>query len=318
MSLIRTAAITTEQTVLRDLPLEELRGEHILWYWVDLDQPTEEETAILHDFFAFHPLAIEDCLQFIQRPKLDYYDNHNFMIIQSVNRKTLDPEEIDIFWGSKFIVTFHYRKSIEVDTVWERLLDAKKIKNLNPVQILYHLVDKVVDHFFPSVYQIEDSLIQLEAEDADQYKTDDLFDIRKELLKLRRIIFPMRELLYRVLNSDRIQVTKKSKVYFKDIYDHLLMLTEIVESNRELTKDMRDSYLSVNSNRMNSIMMTLTVITTIFMPLTFIAGIYGMNFVHMPELRWQYGYFAVLGLMAGISIAMFAFFWKKGWFRQDD
>lgn len=315
--MIRTAAITIDQTVLHNIPLKELRGENILWYWVDLDQPTDEETIILQDFFAFHPLAIEDCLQFIQRPKLDYYDNHSFMIIQSVNRKTLDPEEIDIFWSANFIVTFHRKKSVEVDTVWDRLLDAKKIKSLNPVQILYHLLDKVVDYFFPSVYQIEDSLIQLEAEDADQLKTDDLFDIRKELLKLRRIIFPMRELLYRVLNSERIQLTKKSKVYFKDIYDHLLMLTEIVESNRELTKDMRDSYLSVNSNRMNSIMMTLTVITTIFMPLTFIAGVYGMNFDHMPELHWRYGYFIVLGVMAGISVTMFVFFWRKGWFRQD-
>ena len=316
--MIRTAAITMDQTVLRDVPLEDLHGENILWYWVDLDQPAEEETAILHEFFAFHPLAIEDCLQFIQRPKLDYYDNHSFMIIQSINQKTLEPDELDVFWSTNFIVTFHHKKSVEVDTVWDRLLDAKKIKSLNPVQILYHLVDKVVDQFFPSVYQIEDSLIQLEAENAGQYKTDDLFEIRKELLKLRRIIFPMRELLYRVLNSERIQLTKKSKVYFKDIYDHLLMLTEIVESNRELTKDMRDSYLSVNSNRMNSIMMTLTVITTIFMPLTFIAGIYGMNFDHMPELHWQYGYFAVLGLMAGIAITMFAFFWKKGWFKQDN
>ncbi|MET1030390.1 magnesium/cobalt transporter CorA [Domibacillus tundrae] len=315
--MIRTAAITTDQTVLYDVPLEDLRGENILWYWVDLDQPTNEETMILQDFFAFHPLAIEDCLQFIQRPKLDYYDNHSFMIIQSVNLKTLDPEEIDIFWCANFIVTFHHKKSVEVDTVWERLLDAKKIKSLNPVQILYHLLDKVVDYFFPSVYQIEDSLIQLEAEDADQLKTDDLFDIRKELLKLRRIIFPMRELLYRVLNSERIQLTKKNKVYFKDIYDHLLMLTEIVESNRELTKDMRDSYLSVNSNRMNSIMMTLTVITTIFMPLTFIAGVYGMNFDNMPELHWRYGYFIILGVMAGISLSMFVFFWRKGWFRQD-
>ncbi|MCP3763578.1 magnesium/cobalt transporter CorA [Domibacillus sp. A3M-37] len=315
--MIRTAAITTDQTVLYNVPLEDLRGGNILWYWVDLDQPTNEETMILQDFFAFHPLAIEDCLQFIQRPKLDYYDNHSFMIIQSVNLKTLDPEEIDIFWCANFIVTFHHKKSVEVDTVWERLLDAKKIKSLNPVQILYHLLDKVVDYFFPSVYQIEDSLIQLEAEDADQLKTDDLFDIRKELLKLRRIIFPMRELLYRVLNSERIQLTKKNKVYFKDIYDHLLMLTEIVESNRELTKDMRDSYLSVNSNRMNSIMMTLTVITTIFMPLTFIAGVYGMNFDNMPELHWSYGYFIILGVMAGISLSMFVFFWRKGWFRQD-
>ncbi|OLN21769.1 magnesium and cobalt transport protein CorA [Domibacillus antri] len=316
--MIRTAAMTIDQTILRDVPLEELRGEQIQWYWVDLNGPTEEETHILHDFFAFHPLAIEDCLQFIQRPKLDYYDDHNFMIIQAINQKSLSPEEIDIFWCSNYIVTFHRKPSVEVDTVWERLLDAKKRKNLNPVQILYHLLDKVVDYFFPSVYQIEDSLIQLEAEDTDHYKTDDLFDIRKELLKLRRIIFPMRELLYRVLNSERVQMSKKDKVYFKDIYDHLLMLTEIVESNRELTKDMRDSYLSVNSNRMNSIMMTLTVITTIFMPLTFIAGIYGMNFSYMPELTWRYGYFIVLGIMAGIALSMFAFFRRKGWFKNDD
>ncbi|OMP68385.1 magnesium/cobalt transporter CorA [Domibacillus epiphyticus] len=316
--MIRTAAMTIDQRILQDVPLEELRSENILWYWVDFNVPTEEETHVLHDFFAFHPLAIEDCLHFIQRPKLDYYDDHNFLIIQMVNQKTLSPEELDIFWCSDYIVTFHRKSSVEVDTVWERLLDSKKNKNLNPVQVLYHLVDKVVDQFFPSVYQIEDSLIHLEADETDHDKTNDLFEIRKELLKLRRIIFPMRELLYRILNSERIHMSKKNKVYFKDIYDHLLMLTEIVESNRELTKDMRDSYLSVNSNRMNSIMMTLTVITTIFMPLTFIAGIYGMNFEYMPELTWRYGYFMALGLMAGIALTMFAFFRRKGWFKNDD
>ncbi|MFC3885466.1 magnesium/cobalt transporter CorA [Bacillus songklensis] len=315
--MIRSIAVTNDSKLIQDVPLERLLHSDIKWYWVDFSLPTEEESKALHDFFHFHPLAIEDCFHFLQRPKLDYYEGYNFLVLHSLNPKTLLPEELDIFWGDHYLVTFHLESSMEIKTVWERMLKASNTINQSVVYVLYQILDKVVDQYFPSVYRIEDSLIQIEAEETANRGTDELFQIRKELLRLRRTVFPMRDLLYRILESERIQIPKKNKAYFKDIYDHLLKLAESIESNRELTTDIRDSYISLNSNRMNSIMMTLTVITTIFMPLTFIAGIYGMNFEYMPELTWRYSYFIVLGVMVVIGLSMFWWFKAKGWFKSN-
>lgn len=143
---------------------------------------------------------------------------------------------------------------------------------------------------------------------------DDLFEIRHELLTLRHTINPMRDLLYRMLNSQHLEGVIKRNAYFSDIYDHLLKLSEMVESNRDITTDIRDSYISINSHQTNQVIQILTIITSIFAPLTFIAGIYGMNFVHMPELTTKYGYFATLIIMAIIATSMFIWFKRKGWF----
>jgi len=224
---------------------------------------------------------------------------------------------VDVFVGQNFIVTFHKQSTWGINQVWERLKTDESFQ-IGPFHVFYRILDKLVDDYFPPLYHIEDVLNDLEENTQDetiQEIIEKVFDIRSDLSKLRRTIVPMRDLLYRIINSDRLQRIKEQHIYFHDIYDHLLKLVEMIEANREITSDIRDSYLSLNSNRMNTIMMTLTVITTIFMPLTFIVGIYGMNFDYMPELHWKYGYFTVLGVMALIAAAMFLWFKKNGWFR---
>ncbi len=319
--MIRTLAVTKDKTLLLDSPLSRLNDADIEWYWVDYDKPSEEEATTLDTFFNFHHLAIEDCLHFLQRPKIDQYDLYHFFVLHSLNQSTLASEEVDIFLGTKYVVSFHNDHSPEIDTVWNRVtsLDKNGVLPKGPLNIFYYVVDYLVDQYFPIVYLIEDRL-----NDFDSYtqnlsvKTmiDQVFDIRGDLLKLRKTIVPMKDLLYRLLSTDSLPQAKEQRVYFTDIYDHLLKLTEMIESNRDITSDIRDSYLSYNSNRMNSVMMTLTVITTIFMPLTFIAGVYGMNFTHMPELQWRYGYFIVVGIMVVIGISMFLWFRRKGWFEK--
>jgi magnesium transporter len=179
-------------------------------------------------------------------------------------------------------------------------------------------MDKLVDNYFPTLYFIEDQLNELEAQGENrpniQKLTQQVYDIRSDLLRLRRTVLPMRDLLYRIINSEKISGFKGQHAYYTDIYDHLLKLSEMIESNREMTADLRDSYDSLRSNRMNSIMKTLTVITTIFMPLTFIAGVYGMNFVNMPELQWHSGYYIVIGVMLVLGLGMYSWFKRKGWF----
>jgi len=287
------------------------------WIWVDFSLPKEEEIQLLSDVFHFHPLAIEDCLHFLQRPKLDYYDGYNFYVLHALNQETSEVEEVDLFVSGRFLVSFHQDPIVEIDEVWNRILVSKKIDS--PAQLFYHILDKIVDMYFPVAYNIEDALGDLEDELEGRIKRDlidQIFDTRKDLVKLRRSFQSTRELVYRMLNSERLQEVAEHKIYFNDIYDHLLRLAEIVDSSLELTADMRDSYFSLNSNRMNSIMMTLTVISAIFIPLTFIVGVYGMNFDNMPELHWHYGYYGVMVIMLVIGVCMMIWFARKGWFKS--
>jgi magnesium transporter len=318
--LLRTIAAMDDARLLEDIPLERLSDEQIEWYWVDFASPTEEETELLSSYFHFHPLAIEDCMHFLQRPKMDQYDDTHFFVVHALHPETLEAEEIDFYLSPKGIVTFHHAPSQEIEEVRHRILHpTKKATGKTQDYIAYLLMDALVDNFFPSLFQIEDQLNELEDRGENvrnvQALTEQVYRIRANLLRLRRTVIPMRDLLYRMTNTDKIPAVNAQRAYFTDIYDHLLKLTEMIDSNREVTADLRDSYDSLRSTRMNGIVKTLTVITTIFMPLTFIAGVYGMNFKYMPELEWYWGYFAVIGLMAVLGGGMFIFFKSKGWFE---
>ncbi|MBM7646285.1 magnesium transporter [Scopulibacillus daqui] len=313
--MIRTLVLTDEFEIKQNVPLEALPDLRAAWYWVDFNCPDEEEAVLLDRHFHFHPLAVEDCYHFLQRPKLDYYDDYHFFVVHALNQKTLESEEVDLFVGHNFIVTFHYAPLKEIDIVWERVLSNREIWHHGSSYVSYMIIDKLVDGYFPAVYQIEDQLNEIEDKEANRGSLmDEVFDIRSDLLKLRRTVVPMRDLLYRILNSDRLNIVKEQRAYYMDVHDHLLKLAEIIESNREITSDMRDNYLSLNSFRMNKIMITLTIISSVFIPLTFIAGVYGMNFDNMPELHWRYGYFMILGVMTLIGVLMVLWFKLKGWF----
>ncbi|WP_299089128.1 magnesium/cobalt transporter CorA [uncultured Metabacillus sp.] len=316
--MINCIAVSHNLELIINCPLDELDQEHIKWFWIDFNKPTDEEIGELDRSLHFHPLAIEDCIHKLQRPKLDYYEDYCFFVTHSLNPYEVEKEEINFFLGENYIVSFHHQESKPVYDVWERLKAAKKVSKWDQILVLYHIIDKLVDNYFPIVYQLEEALDQIEnntAEKSMEQLLEQLFDTRHYLLKLRHTVIPMRDLLYRMLNSHRLKGIKLKQEYFADIYDHLLKLTEMIEANRELTNDIRDSYLSLNSHQTNRIMRVLTVITTIFMPLTFIAGVYGMNFENMPELRWDIGYFVILFIMLGIGIGMFFWFKKKGWFN---
>lgn len=316
--MIRTIAVTRNYQIIKDLQLLDLLQGDYLWYWIDFQEPAEEEIDLLRNPLSFHPLAIEDCIHTLQRPKLDYYDNYTFFVTQSLNQQTFTREEIDFFLGENYIVSFHLQPSTEIEEVWNRFTVSTNIEKWEPTHVLYLVLDKMVDNYFPLVYKIEERLNEIDQNSKGRTMEallEDLFDTRHHLLSLRHTITPMRDLIYRVLNSQRITSIEGKREYYSDIHDHLLKLTEMIEANRELTTDIRDSYISINSHQTNHVMKVLTVITTIFMPLTFIAGLYGMNFDFMPELTWKYGYFATIGLMILVAIGMSVWFKKKGWFK---
>lgn len=292
------------------------------WFWADFSEPTEEEITHLSETFHFHPLAIEDCVQDIQRPKLDYYNHYTFFVTHTVREEKdeLIKEELDFFISDSFIVTFHKHPSVEVTKVWNHLLMQESLKHWDPYYVFYELLDKIVDNYFPIVYKIEDELTKLIAQTNNEsmnHLMEELFETRNMLLELLHSVNPMRDLLYRMLNSHHLNLNRigDRREYFSNIHDHLLKLSEMVMSNREVTADIRDSYISMNSHQTNNVMKLLTIITSIFAPLTFIAGIYGMNFENIPELSWKYGYFMTLCVMLVIGFTMLLWFRQKGWFR---
>lgn len=319
--MIRTLVFTKDQEIKENFPLNQLDSLDAEWYWIDFNAPTLEESTQLEKF-GFHPLAIKDCLHFLQRPKLDYYEGYTFYVLHMLNSETFKPEELDLFVGKKFVVSFHYQEHGEIDEIWERMKNDHDAQRKGIPFITYKIMDKVIDYYFPVAQALEERIAILEEKTRRYHRSihrlmDEVFAIRSQLLSLRHIIWPMRDLVYRIIKSERLNLSREERRHYMNIHDHLEKLSAMIESSREMTADIRENYLSINSHRMNTTMMTLTIIATIFMPLTFIAGIYGMNFEYMPELKWEYGYFAVLGLMALIAISMIVMFTKKGWFQKD-
>nr|WP_133580113.1 magnesium/cobalt transporter CorA [Aureibacillus halotolerans] len=308
--------MTKKGVMLNDVDVQRLMMPDMKWYWVDMEAPDVDEASLMAGVFKFHSLAIEDCFNDLQRPKIDSYASHNFFVLHALNKKTLEAEEVDCFVGKNFLVTVHMNESPGINKLWTQV-QGGSLKGDGAAILFYRVVDQLVDEYFPILYRMEDRLDHIEDNvNSKSYGSliDEVFNIRSQLLHIRRTVLPMRDLLYRMLNLESLSHIQAHKAYFRDIHDHLLKLTELVESSREMTSDMRDSYQTINSNRMNQIMMTLTIVSTIFIPLTFIAGVYGMNFAYMPELQTSYGYFVALIVMALITIIMLWHFKRKGWF----
>jgi len=317
--LIRTMGLTTENKMVFDFPITDIHTCTFKWYWIDFDQPNDKETDLLDSFFHFHPLTIEDCLNRLQRPKVDFYDEYAFLVLHSLCDDNLKAEELNLFLGMNYVITFHTTKIQELENARKRIIENPNKWEQGHIFVAYQIIDKVVDDYFPVLLKIEGHLNEIEdrlAPSTVHLSMDAVFDVRSNLLRLRRTIVPMRELLHRMINSGSLKLAVNEQAYFSDIYDNLLRLGDILESNRELTTDIRDSQLSINSNQMNRIMMILTIVSSIFIPLTFIAGVYGMNFDFMPELSWRYGYISVLVIMITIGVAMFLLFKHKGWLRM--
>jgi magnesium transporter len=310
--------MTKASGMLADVPLDQLPpSQEIEWYWADFVSPTDDETNLLRTHFRFHELSIEDCLEHLERPKLDYYESYHFFVTHALDQDALEPIEVDFFVGGNYLVSFCKRDLPEVELTRKKVLAGSSQLQQGPVYIAHLILDKIVDCYFPVVYRLEDSLDEINREITAgrmDRLIDRVFEIRTDLLKMRHIVNSMKELLYRTVSSGRLEGFRGYERKFSDIYDHLLKLSDIIDSNREMTADIRENYVSINSHRMNRIMTFFTVITSVFIPLTFIVGVYGMNFDVMPELRWKYGYFCVLGLMVLIGILLLLWFKRKGWF----
>ncbi|MBC8873879.1 MAG: magnesium/cobalt transporter CorA [Planctomycetes bacterium] len=309
---------------IRDLDrLPEVLNKHPVT-WINVDGLGDEGVVRrLGELLGLHALALEDVVNAHQRAKVEPYDSHLFVVARMTRMmEHLETEQISLFVGSNYVLTFQERHGDCLDPVRERIRKSSgKIRNAGADYLTYALLDAVIDSYFPVLDQFADHLEELEDEVAAGRSADvtaRIHAVRNDLLVLRRSIRPHREALNELVRDDNPLIADETRVFLRDCYDHTVQLMDLLEVYREMCADLRDYYLSIVSNRMNEVMKVLTIIATIFIPLGFIAGLYGMNFDtdspwNMPELRWPFGYAFALALMLGVAATLLFFFRRKGW-----
>lgn len=268
--------------------------------------------------YGIHPLALEDVVHQHQRPKVEVYGDSVFIVVHMPDtRDGLQFEQISIFVSAGVVVTFQEGASDCFDPVRERIRNAKgKHRTCGADYLAYSLVDAAIDHYFPHVDSVADRLDAIESEvvgTGGQKELEKLLAIKRTLLALRRYVRPLRDVLAHLQLETMPVIAPETRIYLRDAHDHTVQLIDLVEIHRDLTVSLVDLQLSVQSQRMNEIMKVLTIISTIFMPLSFVAGVYGMNFEYMPELTWKYGYAGALAMMGIIAGGLLYFFRRRGW-----
>jgi len=291
--------------------------------WINIDGLHQVEAiAKIGQHFGLHPLVLEDIVNTEQRPKLEDYGKYIFMVAKMLSyddtQGMIQTEQISLVLSSNFVLTFQEGSEDDFAPVRERIKSPNgRLRNMGADYLLYTLIDAVVDNYFIVLDKIGEKVEELEEILLTQFAhahVHKIHDLRREMILARKSIWPLREAITVLARQETALIKEATAVYLRDVYDHTVRLSDTVESNRDLLSVMMDIYLTSLSNRMNEVMKTLTIISTIFMPLTFIAGVYGMNFDHMPELRWPWGYPVVLGGMLVLGIGMVFFFKKKKWF----
>ena len=294
-------------------------GEGLLW--VDMEDVSNEDAELLSNVFCFHPLAVEDCVsKNIHPPKIDDFEDYLFIVVHGINyhieSEVVETTELALFLGKNYVVTSHDVPMRSVSSMLERVRkDGRPMRR--GVDFLAHdLIDALVDNIMPTINGMDEKNDQLEDEALHEPKRETLMSImqlKRSILALTRVILPQREIVNRLSRGEYALISERAQIYYRNIYDHLVRIEMLTLGLRDMAESVLSTYLSSVSNRMNEVMKVLTLIATIFIPLTFVAGIYGMNFANMPELGWRYGYFGILIVMAVIGISLVVYFRRKSW-----
>lgn len=272
--------------------------------------------------FKVHPLVLEDILNTDTRSKIEVTDEYLFIVMKLVlfnpAQKILETEQVSFILGRNFLFSFSERTDEIFNPIKERIASQLgKIHKRGSDYLLYALMDIVVDNYFLALEKVEERIEHLDDEvinNTDKSQIESIYNLRNLLLLMRRSIWPSREIVNQLIKDDSDLLDESIEPYLRDLYDHTIHINESIEQQREITNGLMEIYLSMMGNRMNEVMKVLTVIATIFIPLTFIVGIYGMNFPNMPELNWPWAYFAVWGVMIGVVVVMLLYFKRKKWF----
>jgi len=316
---------------VEDAPLEKVSDVdawlgHWPLVWIDVVGLGQgAELRALATRLGLHPLAMEDVVNLGQRAKVDMYADHMFVVSRMARAEDGSTEQLSLFFGSSWVLTIQERAGDCFEGVRGRLKDPDRpIRARGADYLAYALLDSVIDSYFPALEAIGDRMDELEdavLEDPSPEIAQAIHRARRTTIALRRAIVPHRDAVHTLTRDPHSLISEDTRVFFRDVYDHVLRVADMVETYRELAGDAMSTYMTVVSNRMNEVMKVLTVIATIFIPLSFIAGLYGMNFDpdvsgwNMPELRWPFGYPFALGLMLVVAGGMLLHMWRRGWLK---
>lgn len=293
--------------------------------WINVDGVHQTEIiAALGEHFGLHPLLLEDIVNTTQRPKAEDFEGYAYLVLRMLfdpdptdDELEIDSEQISIVVGPRWVLTFQEEAGDIFQPVRERIRSGRgRIRKSGPDYLAYALADVVVDKYFSVLEGFGNFLEDLEREVMENPRQQTLHEIqnvKRAMIEVRRAVWPLRDALNVLLRGDSRTFKKATLVFLRDVYDHTVRVMDMTETMRELIGGMVDIYMSAVSNRMNEVMKVLTIIATIFIPLTFIAGVYGMNFEHMPELHWEKGYFYVWGVMLLVGVVLLLLFKRKRW-----
>jgi magnesium transporter len=290
--------------------------------WINIDGLHDVELIEkIGKQFGLHPLILEDIVHTGQRPKLEDFGDHVFitlkMLYYNKQKGEIESEQISLIFGQNFVISFQERVGDIFDPLRERIRKGKgRVRKVGADYLAYALMDSIVDNYFVILEELGEKIEDAEQELAVNPTLETLQTIRtfkKEMIFLRKSIWPLREVVNSLERGESSLVDESTLIYLRDVYDHTIQIIDTVESYRDMLSGMLDVYLSSISNKMNEVMKVLTIFAAIFIPLTFIAGIYGMNFGFMPELGWRWGYFGILLVMAIVAVALIVYFKRKRW-----
>ena len=290
--------------------------------WINIDGIHQEELIEkIGVQYNIHPLILEDIANTGQRHKFEDFNDFLFIVLKMLHydekKSELKIEQVCVILGANFVISFQESEGDVFNPVRERIRNGKgRIRKMGADYLAYALIDAVVDNYFIILEKLGEDIESLEEElvkNPTSRTLQEIHKLKRELIFLRKSVWPLREVISALERSESILMKKTTLIYLRDVYDHTIQVIDTVETFRDMASGMLDTYLSSMSNRMNEVMKVLTIIATIFIPLTFIAGIYGMNFKYMPELQWRWGYYVVWGVMAVISLGMLLYFKKRKW-----
>lgn len=301
----------TEASCFDDVP------ESATFVWYDFHKPSAPENEIFRSYFSFNKLEIDDTVNGTPRAKYKSYDTYQYIVLHSIDTNNNGDKALNLFIKDEALITYHHQPFSILNNFTHVLM--KENKNvLQTSDVALHIIDKMVDSYFDLIYEIEDKVYEFEdyqLKDASvKIIMEEVFKIRSNIIKMKRIVYPIQELVDNIKESGLLLVDEKNHMYIQHIEDHIIKQQNILKMSQEMTDEIKDNYSSYNSFKMNSIMQVLTLVSVVFLPLTLITGIYGMNFTNMPELKWHYGYYIVLTIMLAISISCIVYFKKEKWF----
>lgn len=322
-NMIKILALENGKKIIKDLPVSRLKTflkNNKNKVWINMESPTDSEYKTLIGIFKFHPLEIEDCKKRLELPKIDEFDDHVFIVFHRFSydfqRHVMKLKEFDIFLNKQYIITFPNEPSETIRDLMQRTTKDSSLLAKGTDFILHSIMDRAVDDYFPILDHWDEEMEKLESDVVTgniKRTMKDMLKIKRDIRKFKKSMGPQRDVMNKLSHYDLPFLSDKANIYFRDLYDHVFRAYSIVEDQRDTITTIFEAYLSSVSNKLNEIMKTLTIIATIFIPLTFIVGLYGMNFKYMPELDWQYGYYMVWAILIAVSIALLAYFRKKEW-----